>query len=100
MLKGVTTFLVFLGICLFGGFFWVLADHPKQGDRLAMEKYSVLLGAYLIVTVLCFASAAFCAILLVRRVREEYQAQSRENLEMLVETAMYSHKKKTDAEQQ
>jgi len=94
MLRAATTFLMVFGLILSGGFFWVLQARPHTQDKLQLERYSVVLGGYLILTIICFLGAALCAILLVRKVREEYRAETRNNLEMLVETTLHSHQKK------
>ena len=83
------------GLILTGGFFWILNARPHHPDRLALERYSVLLGGYVILTVICFGGAAMCAMLMVRQARQNYRAAMRQNLEDLVESSLRQHQKPT-----
>lgn len=88
-LKALTTFFLVFGIFLAMGFPWLVGAKPH--DKVALEHYLVRFGIYLIVALLCFVSAAICALLLIRRTREQYRAESRQNLEDLIESALKSH---------
>jgi hypothetical protein len=93
LLRILTTFFLLFGIILTLGFPWVLRARPHGGPRIALEHYTILFGSYLMVIVLSFVAAAVCAILMVRQVRESFRAQSRQNLEELVESSLRQHKK-------
>lgn len=93
LLRGLTTFFLLFGIILTFGFPWVVKARPHSGGKVALEHFTVLFGTYLMTIIFCFVAAAFCAVLMVRQVRENYRVQTRENLEELVESALRQHQK-------
>lgn len=93
MLRFLTPFFLILGIALSLGFPWVVKARPHGGGRIALEHYSLAFGSYLLVTMFSFIAAAVCAIFMVRKVRESYRDQSRQNLQDLVESALRQHQK-------
>ena len=93
LLRALTTFFILFGLILTFAFPWVIKARPQTGGRVALERYTVFFGTYLIITVLIFVAAAVCALLMVRQVRKNFQAQSRQNLEELVESALRQHQK-------
>ncbi len=93
LLRGLTTFFLVFGIILTFGFPWVVKARPQTGGKVALEHFTVLFGSYLITVILCFVIAAFCAVLMVRQVRDNYRMQSRQNLDELVESALRQHQK-------
>jgi hypothetical protein len=93
LLRAATTFLMVFGLILSFGFAWMLQTKPHTTDKLVLEHYSLVLGGYLILTMLCFIGAAICAIFMVRQVKQEFLAQTRQNLDELVESALRTHQK-------
>ena len=90
LLKRATSFFVVFGLILLLGFPWIVGVKPP-GRGTALEQYSVRFGVFVIITTLLFVGAAFCALLLIRKTREEYRAASRQNLDDLVESALRTH---------
>jgi hypothetical protein len=88
-LKTLATFFLVFGIFLALGFPWIVGVRPLE--KVALEQYVVRFGAYLIVTMVCFVAAAACAVVWMRKERERFQAESRQNLEDLIEASLKSH---------
>ena len=99
LLRILTTFFLVFGLILAMAFPWVFKARPHTGGRIAMEHYLVFSGTYLILTVLSFVAAAICAIVMVRQVRIAYRAQTRQNLEELVESSLRQHQKSNAKDQ-
>lgn len=75
---------------------WFVGARPHT--RVALEHYTVRFGFYLIFVLLCFAGAALCAVLWIRQARKQYQEESRQNLEDLIEGTLRTHRaRQTDA---
>ena len=91
LLRATTTFFLLLGLFLAFAFPWILGAKPHGHAELA--HYSVKFGIYLIVLLGSFVAACVCALLLVRRVRNSYREQSRQNLEFLIESTLRTHHK-------
>jgi len=93
LLRTLTTFFLLFGLILTFAFPWVAKARPTHGDRIALEHYTVLFGSYLMLVIFCFIAAAFCAVLMVRQVRESYREQAKQNLQELVESSLRQHQK-------
>ena len=93
LLRTLTTFFLLFGLILTFAFPWVVKARPHDGNRVALEHFTVLFGSYLMLVILSFIAAAFCAVLMVRQVRENYRAESRQNLQELVESSLRQHQK-------
>lgn len=90
LLKAATTCLLVIGlVCLLLGPV-LLGRRPTE--RRALAIYSVRFSAYLTLTTTCFLGAAIGSVMLVRRARERYRAEVRENLDDLIEGALNAHR--------
>ena len=92
LLKSLTTGLLVIGlVCLLIGPVFL---GPRPTERRALAVYSVRFSTYLAVTTSCFLGAAIGSVMLVRRARERFRNESRQNFEDLIEGALHAHRPK------
>lgn len=97
LLRAATTFFMVLGLFLAFAFPWLVGAKPHTHAELA--HYSVRFGVYVMSLLGCFIAACICALILVRKVRESYREETRQNLEFLLESTLRTHQKQSETAQ-
>lgn len=93
-LKIVTTALVIFGVLLLLCWPLVLgARPPADSSRQVLAQWGARSLTYFLVTSMVFLSAAFGAVLIMRRNRLKYLAEVRENVRELIEGSLHDHGK-------
>jgi len=89
-----TAFLVF-GLLLVLGWPWLVGPRPPEGSpKQELAAYVTRLVFYLGGTLVVFFVTAVLAVLVLRRVREEFRQEAMRNLEELLEGVRRDHAKK------
>ena len=94
LLKVLTTAFVIMGFGLLVGLPFVISDRPSGEDQVELARYGVLTLAYFGVSCLVWIAAAFCALLLMRRNRNELVESQKKNIESLIEGTLRDHERK------
>lgn len=96
-LKIVTTGLLIAGFLflLLGPL--LLTYRPASGaSQEEFASFGLMLLTYFTVTALTFLATAVCALMLVRRTKEEYREQASKNLRGLIEGTLKDHGRPRD----
>jgi len=94
LLKVLTTTFVIFGLGLLVGLPFVMGHKPSGEDQVELARYGTRVLAYFGVTSLAWVTAAFCAVLLMRRTRKQYADEQKENLKGLIEGTLRDHERK------
>ncbi|MEA2551892.1 MAG: hypothetical protein QOJ65_68 [Fimbriimonadaceae bacterium] len=95
LLRAATTFLMLFGLVLSLGYPWIIG--PKPALHAQQGPFAIRLGVYMILIICSFLGAAVCAILMMRRAREAYREETRQNLEDLIETTLRTHQHRPES---
>lgn len=94
-LKIVTSAFLLFGLSLLAAWPWTVGARPPKGaPRAELVAYLTRFVWYLGGTVMTFVITAFLAIIVMRRAREAYRAEARQNLEELLEGTRQDHARK------
>lgn len=89
-LKATTNALLVAGLVAALSFPWTVGARPA--GRAEVREYLIRFGFWLLIVLGAFLGAAVCAILMIRKAREEYRAESRQNFDDLIESTLRTHK--------
>jgi hypothetical protein len=78
LLRVLMTVFTLVGLGVLVSFPWFVGTKPAGHEGLA--AYGTRFGAYIVLVSVCFLFAAVFAVLLARKIREEYRQQSLKNL--------------------
>lgn len=96
-LKLVTTILLVLGLAMLMAWPLLWGGRPgPDAPKKELAEFSLRFLLYFAATALVFLATAVCALLLVRRAREEYAEQAGKNLRGLIEGTLRDHGRKHD----
>lgn len=84
-----TTFFVF-GVGLLLAWPWLLGAKPTTG-RKELAEWGIKALLYFLFTTLAFLASAFGAWMIMRRQRQEFIAEAKENMQNLVEGTLKDH---------
>lgn len=94
-IRTVTAALMITGIVLLVSWPWLIGPRPPRGaPRIELRDYLYKMSAYVFVLLVILIVTAFCAYLIVRQQRKEYEVAVRENLKQLIEATLEDHSKK------
>ncbi len=96
-LKLFTGVMLVAGTLLLATWPWLLGPAPKKPTKAQVRVYGYRSVAYLSGLLVCVLSTGVGAILLVRRISEEFREESMENMKSLIEATLADSKKKQDA---
>lgn len=96
-LKIATTVLFVIGLAMLMAWPLVWRGRPApEAPPKELAEFSLRFLIYFALTALVFLSSAICALLLVRRAREEFAEQAGKNLRGLIEGTLRDHGRKRD----
>lgn len=96
-LRIVTTVLFVVGLVMLMAWPLVWRGRPApDAPRQELAEFSLRFLVYFALTALVFLATAVCALLVVRRAREEYAEQAGKNLRGLIEGTLRDHGRKGD----
>jgi hypothetical protein len=94
-LKIATTISMVFGVGMLVFWPWLLGQAPGQSaPRAQMEEYAFRFLIYVAVLLINFFVTVVLSYLMLRKVREEFLEQSKENLQHLMEETLRDHAKK------
>lgn len=98
ILRILTTLFVLIGLGLLFSYPWVVGKRPPDTATVEMKQlYATRLAVYVSSVLITWFVAATSAILMVRRLRREYQEKSLENLANLITSIPEPKRKDSDA---
>lgn len=94
LLKVLTTTFVIFGIGLLVGFPFVMGERPSGEDQVELARYGARVLGYFGLACLSWIAAAFCAVLMMRRAKNEIADEQRENMKSMIEGTLRDHERK------
>lgn len=91
-LKIATTASFVTGLLMLALWPWIVGTKPEGGDEL--KQYALRYGWYLLATLFVFVLTCALSLLLLRRQREEFRKEAKENLRELIEGTLKDHERK------
>ena len=92
--KTVTIVLFFAAFLLLLRLLYLLYDRPPQdAGQDELSRYAIELLITFAFTAFTFLGAAFASVIWVRRAKEEFLKENRENLRELIEGSLKDHEK-------
>ncbi len=94
LLKVLTTAFVIMGFGLLIVLLFVMINKPSGENESELVIYGTRILVYFGVSCLSWIAAAFCAVLLMRRTRNELVESQKENINSLIEGTLRDHERK------